>query len=100
MSCRLECPVRWRHPPHGAVALALHALNLLSMRHLLSDIDRFSHRCELIVIPPLCPLTTTTYDFSQSGELIRRAEATTRLWLKKNGLESRGAPSALLPHDH
>lgn len=94
MPCALEAP------PHGAVALALHALNLLIMRHLLSDIDRFSHRCELIVIPPLCPLTTTTYDFSQLGELIRRAEATTRLWLKKNGLESRSAPSALLPHDH
>ena len=94
MSCALEAP------PHGAVALALHALNLLIMRHLLSDIDRLSHHCELIVIPPLCPLTTTTYDFSQLGELIRRAEATTRLWLKKNGLESRSAPSALLPHDH
>jgi NTE family protein len=94
MSCALEAP------PHGAVALALHALNLLIMRQLLSDVERFSPRCELIVIPPLCPLTTTAYDFSHSGELIRRAEATTRLWLKKNGLESRGEPSALLPHDH
>lgn len=94
ISCALEAP------PHGAIALALHALNLLIMRQLLRDIDRFSHRCELIVIPPLCPLTTTAYDFSHSGELIRRAEATTRLWLKENGLESRGAPSALLPHDH
>jgi NTE family protein len=94
MSCALEVP------PHGAVGMALHALNLLIMRQLLSDIERFSPRCDLIVIPPLCPLTTTAYDFSRSSELVRRAEAATRLWLKKSGLESRGAPSELLPHNH
>jgi NTE family protein len=94
MSCALEAP------PHGAVAMALHALNLLIMRQLLSDIEHFSPRCELIVVPPLCPLTTTAYDFAHSAELIRRAEATTRLWLKQNGLEHHGAPAALLPHDH
>jgi NTE family protein len=94
MSCALEAP------PRGAVGLALHALNLLIMRQLLSDIEQFSHRCELIVIPPLCPLTTTAYDFSRSGELIARAEATTQLWLKENGLQSQGTPLALLPHDH
>lgn len=94
MSCALETP------PRGAVALALHALNLMVMRQLLRDIDRFAHRCELIVVPPLCPITVTAYDFSQSSALIRRAEANTRLWLKKSGLESRGAPSTLLPHDH
>ena len=94
MSCALEAP------PHGAIGLALHALNLLIMRQLLSDIERFSPHCELIVLPPLCPLTITAYDFAHSGELISRAEATTRLWLQQNGLESRGAPSALLPHDH
>ena len=94
MSCALQAP------PRGAIALALHALNLLIMRQLLSDIEQSSRRCELIVIPPLCPLTTTAYDFSHSRELITRSEATTRGWLKKNGLESRGAPSELLPHNH
>ena len=46
MSCALE------RPPRGAIALALHALNLLVMRQLLSDIERFSDRAELIVVPP------------------------------------------------
>jgi NTE family protein len=94
MSCALEAP------PLGAVAMALHALNLLIMRQLLSDIQSFSSRCKLSVVPPLCPLTTTAYDFSHAGELIGRAEATTRLWLKQNGLEHSGAPAELLPHDH
>lgn len=94
VSCALEAP------PRGAVALALHALNMLVMRQLLRDIERFSDRCELIVVPPLCPLTTTTYDFSQSKVLIRRAEASTRLWLSKGGLESRDAPPSMFGHRH
>jgi len=88
------------NPPRGAVAYALHALNLLVMRQLLSDIERFSDRAELVVVPPLCPVSVSAYDFSQTATLIQRAEATTSLWLKKNGLESSGAPEELLPHEH
>ena len=93
-SCAIQAP------PRGAVALALHALNLLVMRQLLSDIERFADRAELIVLPPLCPLTTNAYDFSRTHDLIHRSEATTRLWLKKNGLHGRGAPPELQPHLH
>jgi NTE family protein len=92
MSCALA------KPPRGAVAFALHALNLLVMRQLLSDIEHYSSRVELIVVPPLCPVNISAYDFSQTAELIHRAEATTRLWLKKHGLEPAGAPAELLPH--
>jgi NTE family protein len=94
MSCALD------RSPRGAVAFALHALNLLVMRQLLSDIERFADRAELVVVPPLCPVTVSAYDFSQTADLIHRAEANTRLWLRKNGLESEGAPEELLPHEH
>lgn len=94
MSCGLKAP------PQGAVALAMHALNLLIMRQLINDIAIFASRAELVVIPPLCPVSTNARDFSQSKELIHRAEAATRLWLLKNGLHGVGTPSALLPHHH
>ena len=94
ISCRLEAP------PRGALGLALHALNLLIMRHLVKDIERFAGVIEVIVVPPLCPLTTTSYDFSQSANLIRRAEATTRLWLRTDGLHRLGTAAELLPHHH
>lgn len=94
MSCALP------RPPHGAVAVALHALNLLVMLQLVSDIEHFSGRVELIVLPPLCPVTVTAYDFSQTKDLIGRSEAATRLWLKQNGLHDRGTPPELLPHEH
>jgi len=94
MSCALP------RPPRGAVAVALHALNLLVMRQLVSDIEHFSGRVELIVLPPLCPVTVTAYDFSQTTDLIHRSEAATRLWLKQNGLHECGTPPELLPHEH
>jgi NTE family protein len=87
-------------PPRGAVALALHALNLVVMRHLLKDIERFADRAELIVVPPLCPLGASAYNFSNTRELIHRAEAATRLWLQRDGLHSRGAPMELMQHHH
>lgn len=94
ISCALQAP------PRGAVAFALHALNLLVMRQLLNDIEHFSSRAELIVLPPLCPVAITAYDFSQTADLVHRSEAATRLWLKQNGLHGRGVPAALLPHAH
>ena len=94
LSCALP------EPPRGVVAFALHALNLLVMRQLLSDIEHFSSRVELIVVPPLCPVTASAYDFSQTADLIHRAEAATRLWLQKNGLQPAGAPPQLLAHEH
>lgn len=86
-------------PPRGAFAIAVHALNLLAMRQLRNDVERDSERCELVVIPSLCPLAVHAYDFSHTGELIDRAEAATGLW-RRGGLDNRDALTALLPHRH
>lgn len=92
-------PCALRAPPRGAVAIALHALNLLAMRQLLADVDRFADRCELVVVPPLCPLATNTYDFSKTAELIQRAETDTRRWLQGDW-QTRDPRWPLLPHRH
>ena len=94
MSCAIEAP------PRGAMAVAMHALNLLVMQQLERDVERFSDQTQLIIVPPLCPLTVTPYDFSQSAQLIRRAESTTRLWLKQGGLHAGGSKLGPLVHDH
>ncbi len=94
ISCALE------EPPRGAMALALHALNLLIMRQLVNDIDRFTGVADVLIVPPLCPLSMTPYDFSQSADLIYRAEAATSMWLRNGGLHRFGTPPELLPHHH
>lgn len=92
-SCALESP------PRGALAIALHALNLLTMRQLLADIDRFASRCTLVVVPPLCPLEIHAYDFTQCRRLIERADTATRHWLR-HGLPDQDPHWALAPHRH
>lgn len=87
-------------PPRGAVATALHALNLLINRRLVRDLEEPAGGIEVAVVPPLCPVEVTPFDFSKTAELIRRAEASTRLWLRQGGLSRGGIPPELSPHGH
>ena len=94
MPCALESP------PEAAIAVGLHALNLLVMQQLVGDIERFRSRVDLVIVPPLCPLDVSPHDFSHSTELIRRADAVTRLWLRKGGLDAGGWSPELIVHHH
>ncbi len=87
-------------PPRTALGVALHVLNLLSARQLLIDVQRFCSEIDLIIVPPLCPLSISSFDFSHSSELIDRAAEQTALWIQEGGLETRCVPDALYPHDH
>lgn len=95
-------PCALQKPPRGALAVALHAINLLAMRQLLADIDRFAARCELIVLPPLCPQAINTYDFTHTGTLIQRAERAAERWLQDGlqGLRAKDPRRLLAPHRH
>ena len=89
-----------RQVPSNAIARAMHALNLLVVRQLLNDIERYSHTIELHVVPSLCPLDISPYDYSGSASLIDRAASTTRAWLEGGGLERTDTPMQLHPHTH
>ena len=87
-------------PPRGMIAVALHALTLLIARQLVSDVERLRHRAEIVVVPPLCPLDVSSYDFSRGGELIDRAAESTARWLDAGGFRNPTTPESLLPHQH
>jgi len=93
-ACSLESP------PRGAIANALHAVNLLIAHQLVTDLERYSGQVEIITVPPLCPLAVSPYDFSHAGELIERAAAQTRSWLERGGLGKHRIPGALRAHQH
>jgi len=93
-ACTLESP------PRGAIANALHAINLLVARQLVTDLERYRGQAEIITVPPLCPLSRSPYDFSHAGELIEQTAAQTRRWLDGSGLARHGVPGALRPHSH
>ncbi|HKU07468.1 MAG TPA: patatin-like phospholipase family protein [Bradyrhizobium sp.] len=87
-------------PPVGAVANALHALTLLIARQLVNELENLGHDIEYYVIPPLCPLVGSPYDFSRTADHIDRAVLSTDAWLAQGGLEKREIPHELRPHDH
>ncbi len=87
-------------PPRGILEIALHALNLLTLQQLVRDASHYAQRAKVIIVPPLCPLSTGTFDFTVAGKLIERAETRTRAWLQKSGLEAAGVPPELIPHHH
>jgi NTE family protein len=87
-------------PPVGAVANALHALTLLIARQLVIELENLGPDIEYYVIPPLCPLVGSPYDFSRTADHIDRAVLSTDAWIAQNGLTKREIPHELRPHDH
>jgi NTE family protein len=87
-------------PPIGAVANALHALTLLIARQLVSELESLDPDIEYFVVPPLCPLVGSPYDFSRTADHIARAIQTTDAWLAQHGLQQGKIPHEMRPHTH
>jgi NTE family protein len=79
--------------------MELHAFNLLLEQRLVTAVDTVHPPVELLVVPPLCPVTVSPADFSQSGALIDRASAATQLWLDNGHRPVPGMSRALGPDD-
>jgi len=87
-------------PPANAIAQAIHALTLIIARQLVRDLAFYSSRAEIFVVPPLCPLDVSPYDYTQCERLIERAAGQTRTWLNDGGLEHTIIPAELHEHAH
>ncbi len=89
-----------KEPPKGAIARILHAITLLIEWQLIRDLERLAHDIHVCIVPTLCPLDVSPFDFSASQYLIRRAEESTRKWLDGSGLSRRSRPQELQAHRH
>jgi NTE family protein len=87
-------------PPVGAVANALHALTLLIARQLVIELENLGPGIEYYVVPPLCPLVGSPYDFSRTADHIDRAILSTDAWLSQAGLEQSKIPHEMRLHSH
>jgi NTE family protein len=87
-------------PPVGALANALHALTLLIARQLVNELENLGSEIAYLVVPPLCPLVGSPYDFSRTSEHIERARLSTEAWLARDGLKPGEIPHQLRPHGH
>lgn len=95
MSCAMEAP------PRSMAALALHVLGLQSMGQLDRDVAHFAGQVPITIVPPLCPVRISMFDFSQTAALIERAARQTAKWLADGGLGTTGPLHVpLAHHDH
>jgi NTE family protein len=83
-----------------ALGRAIHAITLLGARQLRQDFEHHREAIDIHVVPPLCPLAQSSYDYSQGAALIARARDSTRRWLDAGGLEHREFPEQLVVHAH
>ena len=89
-----------RKAPTGVAARAMHGISQLVSRQLVNDIEYFADKARICVVPSLCPLEISPYDFSACAGLVDQAEASTRAWIAAGGLRTSGAPESLLEHAH
>ena len=95
MSCALK------EPPRNMAALALHVLSLLGMRQLDRDILHYASQARITVVPPLCPLAVSAFDFSHTSWLIEQARRQCADWVSAVGLSQTGPLDVPLAHrDH
>ena len=92
-ACALE------RAPAGIISGAVHALSLLVARQLVRDAERYADGpVALHIVPTLCPLGISPYDYSAASGLIDRARATTQQWIERGGLERARIPPQLREH--
>jgi NTE family protein len=93
-ACALE------EPPTRAVAKALHAITLLIAWQLMHELEHIPADVQVHLVPTLCPLAVSPFDFSAAQELIERGAASSKKWIEEGGLTRRARPQELSPHRH
>lgn len=76
----------------------MHAITLLGARQLRQDYERYADLVLLRLVPPLCPLKHSSYDYSRGATLIAAARASTRQWMDRGGLDCGDFPGQLAIH--
>ena len=87
-----------KQPPMRAIGKALHAITLMIAWQLIYDLERMPENIQVHLVPTLCPLAVSPFDFSRAKELIELAVQSTKKWIDEGGLTRRSLPQELAPH--
>lgn len=89
-----------KEPPRTVIAKALHAITLMIAWQLMYELERIPEYIQVHLVPTLCPLAVSPFDFSASRDLIERAAQSSKKWIEEGGLTRRALPRELAPHRH
>jgi NTE family protein len=84
----------------SALGRAMHAITLLGARQLRQDFEHYHQTVAIHIVPPLCPLQQSSFDYSRGRELIERGRTSTRAWIAGGGLQNNEFPHQLTEHSH
>ena len=87
-------------PPASAIGTALHALTLLIEQRLARDVARLVGDVTIKVLPPLCPLSTSAFDFTQAAALIARSRSASEDWISSGDIDLPAPQRFLAAHGH
>lgn len=87
-------------PPGSPLDAAIHALTLLIQTRLCVEVGELSERAEIIVLPPLCPLSVSPVDFGHTAELITRGYHSAGEWLDEQRYDTEHPERVLSLHSH
>lgn len=87
-------------PPRTALSTAVHAITLLIEQRLVHDVAAWRSHADIVVIPPLCPLSVASVDFRHTAELLDRAHRSTHHWLDAGGATRERPERFLSLHRH
>ena len=86
--------------PSGIVEMALQTISIAVSHRLVYDIERFRKDIDIALLPVLCPLDVSMFDFTRTAELISRAEENVGRWIENGGLTEDVDLNRLRPHSH
>lgn len=89
-----------KEPPKSAVGKALHAVTLMIAWQIMHELEHIPKGVQVHLVPTLCPLAVSPFDFSRSRELIERAVRSSQKWIDDGGLTRSARPEELAPHRH
>jgi NTE family protein len=64
------------------------------------ELRRIPEDVEVHIVPTLCPLAVSPFDFSAATELIERGAQSAKQWIEEGGLTRRARPQEFAPHRH
>jgi NTE family protein len=89
-----------KEPPKTPLGKALHAITLMITWQLMHELEHMPEGTQVHLVPTLCPLAVSPFDFSSSRELIERAARSSQKWIEGGGLTRSARPEELAPHRH
>ncbi len=93
-------PCALRKAPRSAAGVAVQGASVLAHQRMHRDVIQYADKCDLIVIPPPCPLSVSPLDFGHGEELIDEAFTTATKWLAKDGGHRKDPARWLAVHKH